>query len=373
MKSWKIVAIFLFQAIGLKYQEQDDPFCEGDLLSKTKVFQCDEQEEKMCQDKYTMVNPEMYTQCQLINGECLARGPPCKDLGISGLTCSSLSECEGKGWKKTWTSGTDTKFSKALGSWVLLGYVKDNGEMSHAWFFKTPESWKSTHPYKLQHKGDMIKAIRHWGRICLREKTPPSGGWKCDGKGNAEIDFPYVRGYGSGNGCGSSSLSSFNWNAGTNFCSQGFKVLIMTTSARYMEVMEGGQMAKNRDQQDGRVELEDAFADTDLPVHLLVSMPASCGYAHFIYVRRGSNVATVEANQEDVYSVVLDTQNLIVEVASGKDRRTCVKLPSGEHPLRLGVYVYKAGEVALRDNSHRSGFFSSTEGFCDQFDQVGFD
>ena len=160
MKSWKIVAIFLFQAIGLKYQEQDDPFCEGDLLSKTKVFQCDEQEEKMCQDKYTMVNPEMYTQCQLINGECLARGPPCKDLGISGLTCSSLSECEGKGWKKTWTSGTDTKFSKALGSWVLLGYVKDNGEMSHAWFFKTPESWKSTHPYKLQHKGDMIKAIR---------------------------------------------------------------------------------------------------------------------------------------------------------------------------------------------------------------------
>ncbi|CAJ1407624.1 unnamed protein product, partial [Effrenium voratum] len=71
----------------------------------------------------------------------------------------------------------------------------------------------------------------HWGRICMRGKTPPAGGWKCTGKGGAvpeEIDFPYVRGYGTGNSCGSSSLSYYNWNTGTNFCNNGYKVLIMT-------------------------------------------------------------------------------------------------------------------------------------------------
>ncbi|CAE7852716.1 unnamed protein product, partial [Symbiodinium sp. KB8] len=133
-----------------------------------------------------------------------------------------------------------------------------------------------------------------------------------------------------------------------SLCVEGFGDM----SAKYMEIKNGGQMAMNRDQQDGRAELEDAFSDGDLPVQLLVSMPASSGYAHFIYVRRGSNVATVEANKEDLYSVTLDSQNMTVEVGQGADRKTCVKLPKGECPLRLGVYVYKAGEVALKDTSN---------------------
>ncbi|OLP97110.1 hypothetical protein AK812_SmicGene20592 [Symbiodinium microadriaticum] len=110
-----------------------------------------------------------------------------------------------------------------------------------------------------------------------------------------------------------------------SLCVEGFGDM----SAKYMEIKNGGQMAMNRDQQDGRAELEDAFSDGDLPVQLLVSMPASSGYAHFIYVRRGSNVATVEANKEDLYSVTLDSQNMTVEVGQGADRKTCVKLPKG--------------------------------------------
>ncbi|CAJ1379420.1 unnamed protein product [Effrenium voratum] len=143
----------------------------------------------------------------------------------------------------------------------MLGFIERTGDLSHSWFFKTPDSWKTTHPYKLQHQGDIIEAIRasdgktyegelvsdssnygggcecgkgggSWGRICMRSKTPPAGGWRCTGKGGAvpeEIDFPYVRGYGDGNSCGSSSLSYYNWNAGTNFCNNGYKVVIMTT------------------------------------------------------------------------------------------------------------------------------------------------
>ena len=42
-----------------------------------------------------------------------------------------------------------------------------------------------------------------------------------------EIDFPYIRGYGRGNGCGSSSLSFYNWNSGPKFCGD-YKVVIMT-------------------------------------------------------------------------------------------------------------------------------------------------
>mmetsp|Transcript_117005 Transcript_117005/g.164442 ORF Transcript_117005/g.164442 Transcript_117005/m.164442 type:complete len:259 (-) Transcript_117005:73-849(-) len=257
MQSWKVVVFLLCQATSLKYNEA--PECTGDVTGATPAA-CDELGADGCGNKYTSVEGGVYCQCKVSGSNCLAVGPICKKPDVSSMTCSSLSDCEGKGWKKTWTSGTATTFSEDLGKYVLLGYVKDNGEMSHAWFFKTPDSWKSSHPYKLQHEGEIIEAIRAsdgkkyegelvsdksnygggcecgkgsgaWGRICLRSKTPPSGGWKCTGKGGAvpeEIDFPYVRGYGNGNSCGSSSLSHFNWNSGTNFCSKGFKVLIMT-------------------------------------------------------------------------------------------------------------------------------------------------
>ena len=89
--------------------------------------------------------------------------------------------------------------------------------MVHAWFFETPGSWRLGHPYTLQHQTDAITATRAtdgtmyegelvtdlsnynggcecqindgtpgpWGRICLRSKTPPSGGWTCTGAGGA--------------------------------------------------------------------------------------------------------------------------------------------------------------------------------------------
>ncbi|CAE7208758.1 unnamed protein product [Symbiodinium natans] len=183
------------------------------------------------------------------------------------MTCSDLTECEGVGWQTTWTSGSFTSYAVPLGTMVLLGFVKeDTGEMVHAWFFETPGSWRLGHPYTLQHQTDAITATRAtdgtmyegelvtdlsnynggcecqindgtpgpWGRICLRSKTPPSGGWTCTGAGGAvpiEIDFPYIRGWAAGTGCGTSSLSYYNWNSGPNFCSSGYKVIIMTNSA----------------------------------------------------------------------------------------------------------------------------------------------
>ncbi|CAJ1354818.1 unnamed protein product [Effrenium voratum] len=261
MKSFVMKSCLLLSvgAAGMKLQEPAD--CVGDLIGGTEIFQCDEQKaDDTCAKKYTLAAGDVYTQCGLSGPNCLALGPACKKPSAASLTCSTLSECEGKGWKRTWTSGTDTSYLVPLGTYVMLGFIERTGDLSHSWFFKTPDSWKTTHPYKLQHQGDIIEAIRasdgktyegelvsdssnygggcecgkgggSWGRICMRSKTPPAGGWRCTGKGGAvpeEIDFPYVRGYGDGNSCGSSSLSYYNWNAGTNFCNNGYKVLIMT-------------------------------------------------------------------------------------------------------------------------------------------------
>ena len=206
------MAFLLCQVSGLKYEAA--PECSGDVTG-AKIFECDEQAaDADCAKKYTVAGGDVHIQCAISGPNCLAVGPFCKKTSAASMTCSGLSDCESKGWKKTWTSGTATKYSVALGTHVLLGYVKENGEMSHAWYFKTPDSWKTTHPYNLQHQGDIIEAIRasdgtkyegelvsdysnygggcecgkgsgHWGRICLRSKTPPGGGWKCHGKGGA--------------------------------------------------------------------------------------------------------------------------------------------------------------------------------------------
>ncbi|CAE7935885.1 unnamed protein product [Symbiodinium sp. KB8] len=204
----EVVLFLLCQSSGLKYNEA--PECAGDVTGATPAG-CDELGADGCDGKYTSVEGGVYSQCKVSGSNCLAVGPLCKKPESASMTCSSLSDCEGKGWKQTC------------------------GEMSHAWFFKTPDSWKSTHPYKLQHEGEIIEAIRAtdgktYERELVSDKSNYGGGcecgWKCTGKGGAvpeEIDFPYVRGYGNGNSCGSSSLSYFNWNSGTNFCSKGFK------------------------------------------------------------------------------------------------------------------------------------------------------
>ncbi|CAJ1333944.1 unnamed protein product, partial [Effrenium voratum] len=131
---------------------QEPAECVGALIGTgTETFQCDEQKaDDTCAKKYTLMADDQYTQCGISGTNCLAVGPHCKKPAV--VTCATLSECEGIGWKQTWTSGTDTSYSVPLGEFVMLGYVKDNGEMSHSWYFKTPDSWKTTHPYKLQHQ-----------------------------------------------------------------------------------------------------------------------------------------------------------------------------------------------------------------------------
>ena len=130
----------LCQATGLKYNEA--PECTGDVTGATPAA-CDELGADGCDGKYTSLRWRVVSTPV---SNCLAVGPLCKRPDAASMTCSSLLDCEGKGWKKTWTSGTATTYSEDLGKYVLLGYVKDNGEMSRAWFFKTPDSWKSTHP-----------------------------------------------------------------------------------------------------------------------------------------------------------------------------------------------------------------------------------
>ncbi|OLQ04490.1 hypothetical protein AK812_SmicGene12408 [Symbiodinium microadriaticum] len=189
----EVVLFLLCQSSGLKYNEA--PECAGDVTGATPAG-CDELGADGCDGKYTSVEGGVYSQCKVSGSNCLAVGPLCKKPESASMTCSSLSDCEGKGWKQTWTSGT------------------------------TPDSWKSTHPYKLQHEGEIIEAIRAtdgktYERELVSDKSNYGGGGSAPAR--EEIDFPYVRGYGNGNSCGSSSLSYFNWNSGTNFCSKGFK------------------------------------------------------------------------------------------------------------------------------------------------------
>ena len=111
MQSWKVVLFLLCQSSGLKYNEA--PECAGDVTGATPAG-CDELGADGCDGKYTSVEGGVYSQCKVSGSNCLAVGPLCKKPESASMTCSSLSDCEGKGWKQTWTSGTATTYSEDL-------------------------------------------------------------------------------------------------------------------------------------------------------------------------------------------------------------------------------------------------------------------
>ena len=113
MQSWKVVVFLLCQATSLKCNEA--PKCTGDVTGATPAA-CDELGADGCGNKCTSVEGGVYCQCKVSGSNCLAVGPICKKPDVSSMTCFSLSDCEGKGWKKTWTSGTATTFSEDLAS-----------------------------------------------------------------------------------------------------------------------------------------------------------------------------------------------------------------------------------------------------------------
>lgn len=167
--------------------------------------------------------------------------------------CSTLTTCGSAGWTEAWRSDDSKIWSTALQTHVMLGYVDTSGQLHHAWYFPTPLSWMNTHPYDLDYDVALLTATRaadgktytgqlvsskwnyhgacecgrghggHWGRVCLRKASPIHGRWTCGYGQNrvpADIDFPYLRGFDLGNGCGHSSLSHYNWNEGEIMCSQ---------------------------------------------------------------------------------------------------------------------------------------------------------
>ena len=181
----------LCQATGLKYNEA--PECTGDVTGATPAA-CDELGADGCDGKCTSLRWRVVSTPV---SNCLAVGPLCKRPDAASMTCSSLLDCEGKGWKKTWTSGTATTYSEDLG-WAMS---KTMGRCPVPGFSRGRTA--GSRPIPVQHEGEIVEAIRATdgkayegadksnygggcecgkgsgaGRICLRSKTPPSGGWK---------------------------------------------------------------------------------------------------------------------------------------------------------------------------------------------------
>merc|ERR1719414_56457 len=168
--------------------------------------------------------------------------------------CSTLTTCGNAGWKQAWRSDDSKAWSTPLETHVMLGYVDAFVQLHHAWYFQTPPSWRNTHPYDLTYdtvqktvtraadgktyQGELVSSKLNyhgacecpqghggtWGRVCLRKPSPSHGAsWRCgiwQSRVPVDIDFPYLRGFNLGNGCGHSSLSHYDWNQGPTLCSQ---------------------------------------------------------------------------------------------------------------------------------------------------------